>query len=120
MPNASFFRNLPWDITVCNEDGIILDLTYAASKTFQNDVDRPLSQNGRCLIGTNVLSCHPEPARSKLDTILRNKTTRIYTIEKQGIKRFIYQTPWYKDGNCGGYTELSFELPENIPHFVRD
>ncbi len=42
------------------------------------------------------------------------------TIEKQGIKKLIYQSPWYVDGRYGGFVELSLEIPAVMPHFVRD
>jgi hypothetical protein len=41
-------------------------------------------------------------------------------IEKAGIRKLIHQIPWYKDGIFSGVVELSFVLPEALPHFVRD
>ncbi len=54
-----WFRDLPFAITLCDTDGILLDMKRAAEALFQSD-------GGRALIGTNVLDCHPEPARRKL------------------------------------------------------
>ncbi len=44
-----------------------------------------------------------------------------YTREKAGKKKLIYQTPWFDtEGAAAGIVECSMELPEEIPHFVRD
>jgi hypothetical protein len=36
------------------------------------------------------------------------------------VRKLIHQIPWYKDGVFSGVVELSFVLPETLPHFVRD
>ena len=74
---------------------------------------------GAALIGTNALDCHPEPARSKLDALLASGKANVYTIEKNGVKKLIYQAPWYRDGAYAGFVELSLEIPFELPHFVR-
>ena len=71
------------------------------------------------LIGSNVLDCHPEPARSMLARMLTDETTNAYTIEKNGIKKLIYQTPWLENGEYMGYVELSLVIPKEMKHFVR-
>jgi hypothetical protein len=43
----------------------------------------------------------------------------VYTVEKNGKRKFIYQTPWYQDEQYGGFVELILEIPEKMPHFVR-
>jgi len=43
---------------------------------------------------------------------------RVY-IEKNGIKKLIYQTPWYQDGQYSGFIEMALEIPFQMPHFVR-
>jgi len=100
-------------ITVCDHQGIILEMNDAAAKAFQE-------QGGASLIGRNVLDCHPEPARSKLKRLFETQQPNVYTIEKGGVKRLIYQAPWYQDGAFAGLVELSLELPAQIPHFLRD
>ena len=66
------------------------------------------------------MDCHPEPARHKLLHLLETQGTNAYTIEKNGVKKLIYQSPWYKDnGEFGGLVELSLEIPMEMPHFVR-
>jgi hypothetical protein len=49
-----------------------------------------------------------------------NRITNVYTIEKAGVKKLVYQAPWYKDGRYSGVVEISFEVPFELPHFVRD
>mgnify|MGYP000371069624 CR=1 FL=1 len=40
-------------------------------------------------------------------------------VEKNGVKKLIYQTPWYQDGKYSGFVELALEIPFQMPHFVR-
>jgi len=71
------------------------------------------------LVGKSLLDCHPEPARSKLVSLLNSPRVNIYTIEKAGQKKMIYQSPWFEDGQFMGLIELSLPLPDDIPHFIR-
>ena len=71
------------------------------------------------LIGKNVLDCHPEPAKTLLKDLLEHPRTNSYTIEKNGVKKLIYQTPWYKNGKYKGFMELSMEIPFQMKHMVR-
>ncbi len=100
---------LPVAITVCDRKGTILEMNNKAKSTFSGD-----------LTGKSALDCHPEPARAKLAALLATGRSNVYTIEKKGKKKLIYQSPWYKDGEFAGLVEFSFELPEPLPHFKRD
>lgn len=51
--------------------------------------------------------------------MLEMQKKNIYTIEKDGVKKLIYQSPWYKDGQYAGFVELALEIPFEMPHFVR-
>jgi transcriptional regulator with PAS, ATPase and Fis domain len=106
-------KNFPGAITVCDPKGIILDMNDQSEIVFKKD-------GGRELIGTNMLSCHPVSARLKLEKLMQDKEINIYTIEKNGKKKLIYQTPWYKNGDYAGFIELSLEIPFELPHFVRN
>jgi hypothetical protein len=44
----------------------------------------------------------------------------VYTIEKGGAWKLIYQAPWYQGGRYSGLVELSLEIPAQIPSLVRD
>ena len=107
-----YFEGADIAVTVCAKDGTILDMNGKSRKTF-------LKPGREELIGQNVLDCHPEPARSLLDDMLRNPRTNIYTVEKEGVKKMIVQTPWYDGEAYAGFMELSIVLPESIPNRVR-
>jgi transcriptional regulator with PAS, ATPase and Fis domain len=100
-------------ISVCDCEGVILQMNDQSARIFAD-------YGGRELISSNALDCHPEPARSKLETLLATQGTNIYTIEKAGVHKLICQAPWYVDGVCRGLVELSMEIPATLPHYVRD
>ena len=113
MTDAPWTNEFPASITVCDEHGTILSMNTAAAATFAAD-------GGTALIGTNLLDCHPEPAKTRVQELLRAGSTNVYTIEKAGIKKLIYQSPWYKNGRYAGLVELSLPIPTEMPHFVRE
>lgn len=106
-----FFKEAPFSVTICDKNGKILDMNDKSVATFVKD--------GKSIIGNSLLDCHPEPARSKLSGLLENHNVNCYTIEKNGIKKMIYQAPWFEDGEFAGYIELSMEIPFEMPHYVR-
>ena len=56
----------------------------------------------------------------QIEEMMKTHETNAYTIEKAGVKKLIYQAPWYRaDGAFGGLVELSMVLPADMPHFVR-
>ena len=112
MTIYSWVKEFPGAITVCDADGIILEMNAKAIKSFE-------SQGGAELIGTQLFDCHPEPARSKLQQLLETRQANVYTIEKNGIHKLIYQSPWYENGEYRGLIELSLEIPVEMPHFIR-
>ncbi len=99
-------------ITVCDTEGKILEMNAKSAATFARS-------GGGSLIGKNLLDCHPEPAKTKLKGMLEKPYTNAYTIEKNGVKKLIYQAPWNKDGKFAGLVEISMEIPLEMPHFVR-
>jgi transcriptional regulator with PAS, ATPase and Fis domain len=111
MENA-WIKSFPGAITVCDSNGIVLEMNDSAIDTFKND-------GGGELIGKNLLDCHPEPARSQLEEMLRTQKHNSYTIEKNGIKKLIYQTPWYSGDEYAGFLEISLPIPFEMPHFIR-
>ena len=107
-----FFKEAGLAITVCDAEGNILDMNDKSANTF-------LASGGYELIGKSLMNCHPEPARIKLQDMLANPRTNAYTIEKNGVKKLIYQTPWCENGDFKGLIELSMEIPMEMPHYVR-
>lgn len=101
-------------ITICDLDGVIVYMNEKSRKSFAKYDDSGVN------VGSNLIECHPEPARSKLLNMLKVPQTNIYTIEKSGIHKIIRQSPWLKDGVFSGVTEVSFEIPAKMPHFIRD
>jgi len=112
MEQANWFNEFPGAVTICDPDGVILDMNERSAQAFAAD-------GGRDLIGTNMLDCHPEPARSKVVELLRIQQKNVYTIEKHGVNKLIYQTPWFENGEYRGFIELSLEIPAEMPHFIR-
>jgi transcriptional regulator with PAS, ATPase and Fis domain len=113
MADHSWVQEFPGSITVCDPEGIILEMNARAVSAYQD-------QGGIKLIGTNMLECHPEPARTKTQRLLETRQENVYTIEKGGVKKLIYQAPWFRDGRYAGFVELSLEIPAQMPHFIRD
>jgi transcriptional regulator with PAS, ATPase and Fis domain len=107
-----WIKEFPAAITVCDPEGIIVEMNDKSAKTFEKD-------GGYKLIGSNMLDCHPEPSRSKAERLLAAHEKNVYTIEKNGVKKLIYQSPWTKNGEYAGFIEISLEIPFDMPHFVR-
>ena len=109
----TWIKEFPAAVTVCDPDGIILEMNDKAAKSFEKD-------GGRALIGKDLSDCHPDPARGKLERLLDRRQANVYTIEKNGIKKLIYQSPWYLNGDYAGFVEVSLEIPFEMPHFIRN
>jgi transcriptional regulator with PAS, ATPase and Fis domain len=99
-------------ITVCDQDGIITEMNDKSLAVYKDD-------GGEKLIGTNLLNCHPEPAKTQLYKMLKEGITNSYTIEKNGKKKMIYQSPYFVDSVYSGFIEISIEIPFKMPHFLR-
>jgi transcriptional regulator with PAS, ATPase and Fis domain len=99
-------------ITVSDKSGKILYMNDKSVSTFEK-------QGGKSLVGTNLSQCHKPESWSKILEILNTGTANSYTIEKNGLKKLIYQAPWYEKGKIAGLVELSIEIPAIMDHFVR-
>jgi hypothetical protein len=106
-------RDFPGAVTVCDLDGIVLAMNEKAAVSFHE-------YGGKELIGKSLIDCHPEPARSKLLRLLESGERNVYTIEKNGIRKLIYQAPWYRNEQRCGIIEWTMEIPFDMPHFVRE
>ena len=112
MSPHAWVEEFPASIMISDPAGIILEMNERAAEGYALD-------GGRALIGKNMFDCHPEQARAKLEEIMNERRKNAYTIEKRGVKKMIYQSPWYENGECRGLVELSLEIPFELPHFVR-
>jgi transcriptional regulator with PAS, ATPase and Fis domain len=110
--NINWVENFNVAITIMDTEGKILYMNDKSAKTFSVD-------GGKQLIGSNLFDCHSKRSSEIINRLLENKETNVYTIEKKGIKKMIYQTPWYEDGECKGLVEMALEIPFDMPHFVR-
>ncbi len=113
MKNAEWIGEFPAAVTVCDRNGKILAMNKKACSTFAEE-------GGAKLIGTNLFDCHSEPAKSKVKDLLKSEKPNVYTIEKAGVKKLIYQSPWFQNGTYAGFVELSLPIPRELPHFIRD
>ena len=112
MNEHDWIKEFPAAVTVCNPQGVILAMNNKAALTYEKD-------GGYDLVGRNMLDCHPEQARVKTEKLLADREKNVYTIEKNGIKKLIYQSPWFKNGDYAGIVEISLEIPFEMPHFLR-
>ena len=106
-------KELQGMVTACDQNGKIISMNADAVRMFSD-------RGGEKLLGSPILDCHPEPSKSKLKALMESRQKNIYTIQKNGLRKLIYQAPWYRDGEYAGYVELDFEIPWEMPHFNRD
>ena len=97
-------------VTVCDTEGVILYMNEKARATFAKHGD---------LIGRNLFACHSERSREMIRRMLATGGTNAYTIEKQGVRKMIYQTAWKEHGEIRGLVEISMEIPAEMPHYIR-
>ena len=112
MKDLHWLDEIAASAVACDRSGICVYLNEKAAQTFAKD-------GGYDLLGKNLLDCHPEPARTLFAAQLASPAPNSYTIEKNGKKHLIHQTPWFRDGVFAGVVELAFEIPFELPHFVR-
>lgn len=113
MEKHNWVEEFSGSVVVCGPEGIIIEMNEKAATTFQKS-------GGKKLLGSNLLDCHPEPSRSKLVRLMEERKPNIYTIEKNGVKKLIYQAPWHVNGEYRGFVEIVVEVPASMPHFIRD
>lgn len=97
-------------VTVCDKDGIILYMNDKAKETFASHGD---------MIGKSLIPCHNDRPRAIIADLLATGGSNSYTIEKNGVRKMIYQTAWREDGEVAGLVEISMVIPEEMPHYVR-
>ena len=112
MREGAWIRELGAAVIVCDRQGTILEMNERACQTHEKD-------GGRALVGKSLLDCHPEAARAKLVALLESGAENAYTIEKNGVKKLIWQAPWFEGGQRMGLVEIVLIVPFEMPHFVR-
>ena len=101
---SNWFDELPVGITVCDTRGVILSMNDRAALIFKRN-------GGRDLIGKSLMDCHPEDAQKKITELLETRKPNAYTVEIQGVKWLLYQSPWYEEKQFQGYVEFILALP---------
>lgn len=107
-----FIEHLDGSVVVSDAAGKII---YRNEKAFQTFV-KPGEPD---LTGRDLMACHNENSQAIIRRIIETGEKNVYTIEKNGVKKLIYQTPWIENGEFKGLVELSLEIPFEMPHFVR-
>ena len=105
-------KSLQVALTVCDKNGVIVEMNERSAKYFAD-------QGGWSLLGRSLLDCHSEPARSQIKDMLVNPRSNTYIVEKRGARHLIHQSPWYDNGQLGGYVEFIVEVGDEIPIKVR-
>lgn len=100
-------EDLDCAVTVCDTEGIVL---------YQNRRSREVNGDVQ---GKSLIPCHNERSRAIIRRLLDEGGRNVYTIEKQGLRKLIYQTVWRDGGAVGGLVEYSMEIPDEMPHYVR-
>ncbi len=112
MAENEWVKEFPEPVIVSDLDGKIVEMNDKAVEWFAN-------RGGRDLLGKSLFEVHLEPSRSKIKELLQSGETNVYTIERDGVRRLVCQSPWYRNGALAGLVELLLEVPSEIPHHVR-
>jgi transcriptional regulator with PAS, ATPase and Fis domain len=102
-----FFKTINGSITVSDTQGNVLYMNDKAAEVFGS------------MVGQNMMGCHGPNSQQIIERLMANAETNAYTIEKGDVKKIIYQTPWYNEGEVAGLVEFSFVIPFEMPHYVR-
>ena len=97
-------------VTVCDKEGTIIYMNDKAKDTFAKHGD---------LISKSLIPCHNDNSRAIIAKLLKTGGTNSYTIQKNGLKKMIYQTAWKENGEVAGLVEISMVIPEDLPHYIR-
>lgn len=99
-------------ITVCDLEGKVIFMNERSRATFDKE--------GHSMLSQNLMPCHNEKSQEKIRHMMATDTVNCYTIDKKGVKKMIYQTPWRHDGKVCGMVEISMVIPQEMPHYVRE
>lgn len=113
MDSHAWVTDFPAAITVCDRDGIIIEMNEASRRVFEK-------YGGGELLGQSLFDCHSPRSGETIRRLLQTGETNAYTIQKNGVRKLIYQCPWVQDGRVAGLVEISLPIPDEMPHFIRD
>ncbi len=112
MTDNSWVKEFPGMVVVSDAAGTITEMNERAVAWFAD-------KGGRELIGKSLPEVHREQSQAKIRQMTETRESNAYTIEKDGARMLIYQSPWFVDGAFAGLVELGLEVPGEIPHHVR-
>lgn len=112
MESLDWIEEFVGAITITDLEGRIIYLNQKAAEVFA-------AEGGKELVGKNIFACHRAESAAKIKQILETGQPNVYTIEKNGQKKIIFQSCWTAGGEKRGLVELSLEIPPEMPHFVR-
>lgn len=104
-------RGMNCGVTVCDTEGKIIYMNDKALSIFASHGD---------MRGRNLMPCHSERSKGIMAHMLSSGESNCYTIQKNGIRKMIYQTPWRVEGKVAGLVEISMEIPWEMAHYNRD
>jgi len=107
-----WLEQLPCSVMVCDRNYTILYLNERAVKDHAGD-------GGRALVGKDLMGCHPPEAQDKLREVLASGIPNVYTIERKGKKKLVYQCLWKRKGKVAGLVQLVIELPPRLSNHKR-
>ena len=102
-----FFKEINVSITISDTEGNVVYMNDKAKSVFSD------------MVGKNMMACHKQSSQDTIKRLIDEKATNVYTIQKGDVKKMIYQTPWFVDGEIKGLIEYSIILPDEMPHYVR-
>ena len=100
-------------IMVMDAEGKVLYMNDAADEVFKKF-------GGKNMVGSDISQCHKASSMITIKEMMENDSTNVYSIEKNGQKKIIYQAPWYEEGRVAGLVTMSLAVPEKIPHHERE
>ena len=105
-------ENAGFAVTICDEAADVIYMNSRSRKTFEKYGS---------MIGKNLKGCHPPHAWAKIQKMLSDGSSNSYCIIKEGVKKFIHQSPWYRPGETkpAGLVEISVAIPMEIPCYER-
>lgn len=111
LPDWAYGMNCA--VTVADADCRIIYMNERSRATFA-------SRGGGELIGHNLMDYHNERSKAIIRKLLAEGGVNCYSIEKEGLRKMIYQTAWRdSSGRVAGLVEISMVIPDEMPHYVR-
>ena len=107
-----WFDRLPCSVMVCDCDYSVLYMNERAAEDHADD-------GGFALVGTDLMDCHPPDAQAKLREVLASGRPNVYTTQKEGEKKLVYQCQWRKGRRAGGIVQLVIALPRETNRRAR-